>query len=213
MKTAGQVLQETRIQARLEIEDIAKSTKIQPFFLRAIEADDYSHLPSGTVARGFIRNYANYLRLSPETLLAIFRRDFIETSQGQIVPRSMIEPAAAPPFWTPKTTIIAAVSALFGFFAVYLGYQYTLLLGPPSLHLDRPAPDLVTSEEAVVISGRTDPEATLSVNGQLVALDKGGTFFFRLPLKPGLNSISVTARSAHNRGRVITRNVTLTKSP
>ena len=91
----------------LSVEDIEKNTKIRREYLEALENDQYHQLPSGTYARGFIKNYANYLNLSEKTLLSVFRRDFTENEQGQIIPRSMVKPISANKFiWTPKYTLL-----------------------------------------------------------------------------------------------------------
>jgi len=209
MKTAGQILQAARITKRFEYEDVSRITKIRPIFLSAIEADDYSKLLSGTVARGFIRNYCEFLGLNPETVLAVFRRDFIENSLGRIVPRGLADPVAKPSLWTPKTTIIALVILVFTLFGAYIVYQYRLLTGPPSLDLTSPADRQVTSEVNVEIIGRTDPDASLSVNGQLQSLDKGGRFYFRIPLNPGENKIDVTATAKSGKTTTLTRTITL----
>lgn len=209
MKTAGQILQAARIAKRFEYEDVARITKIRPNFLAAIESDDYAQLPSGTVARGFIRNYCEFLGLPPDTLLAVFRRDFIENSLGRIVPRGMADPVAKPGIWTPKTTIIALVVFVFTLFGAYIIYQYRILTGPPSLILTYPTDNQTTSEVNVEIVGRTDPDASLAVNGQLQSLDKGGRFYFRIPLEPGENKIAVTATAKSGKTTVLTRTVTL----
>ena len=209
MKTAGQILQAARLAKRFEYEDVARITKIRPNFLAAIEADDYTKLPSGTVARGFIRNYCEFLGLPPDTLLAVFRRDFIENSLGRIVPRGMADPVAKPGIWTPKTTIIALMVFVFTLFGAYLVYQYRVLTGPPSLVLTSPADRLATSEVNVEIIGTTDPDASLSVNGQLQSLDKGGRFYFRIPLVPGENKLDVAATAKSGKTTTLTRTVIL----
>lgn len=200
MKTAGQFLQETRLAQKKDLDDVARITKIRPQFLQILEADDYTNLPSGTVARGFIRNYSHFLNLNPETVLAIFRRDFVENQQGRIIPRGMVEPVENRSFWTPKTTIIALVALLFTIFGAYLFYQYRILTGPPSLTLS-----LTTLDFSTEVSGRTDPEATLSVNGQPVILEKNGIFSFRVPLNSGANTVAVTATSKSGKTTTISR--------
>ncbi|MBI2008713.1 helix-turn-helix domain-containing protein, partial [Candidatus Amesbacteria bacterium] len=160
MKAAGQILQAARVSRKCEFEDVARITKIRPNFLSAIEADDYVQLPSGTVARGFIRNYCECLGLNPETVLAVFRRDFIENSLGRIVPRGLADPVAKPSLWTPKTTIVAVVIFVFILFGAYIVYQYRQRPGPPSLILASAIDRLSTSEANVELIGRTDPDAS-----------------------------------------------------
>lgn len=205
MKTAGQILKEARLKKRLELEDAARITRIRTQFLSFIEADDYGQLPNGTVARGFIRNYCEFLELSPQQVLAVLRRDFIENDQGRIIPKGMVEPVNHPSFWTPRTTLVATFSLVMTLFAAYLVYQYRVLVGPPPLELTEPVDRVTIGEPTVEVVGRTDPEATVAVNGQLIVLDKGGQFMVRLPVKSGENPIEVIATSKSGRSSQIRR--------
>lgn len=207
MKTVGQILHAARLRRKVDLEDVARITKIRSVFLGRIESDDYRSLPSGIVARGFIRNYSEFLGLDPDHVLAVFRRDFVENPAGQIVPRGIADPVSRPAFWTPKTTVIAAVALIFTLFGTYLFYQYRQLTGPPDLVLTSPLPDAEISAPTVEIVGRTDPEATLVVNDQPIILEKGGAFSLRLPLNSGPNLISVTATSKSGKKSIITRTV------
>lgn len=209
MKTVGQILRDTRIGRHLELEDISRVTRIRGNFLQIIETDDYTKLPSGAVARGFIRNYSEYLGLNPENVLAVFRRDFVENRQGQIVPRGMVEPAEKIGFWTPKTSVLAVVSTIITIFIIYLFMQYRILTGPPELDITDPADKISTSQESVLVIGRTDPEATLLVNGQQVTLEKGGRFSFRVALSPGKNTINITAVAKSGKQATVSRQVSL----
>lgn len=207
MKSAGQILAETRVSKKLEIEDVARITKIRPQFLRLLENDDYQKLPSGAVAKGFIRNYTEFLGLNVEQLLAVFRRDFVENQQGQIVPRGFVEPVSKQALWTPKTTVIAILALVFTIFGGYLVYEYRILTGPPTLVVDQTGNKITSAEDTFEITGTTDPEATIAVNGHLVALDKGGKFSFRVPLNSGENPIKITATSKAGSAATVTKTV------
>lgn len=195
MKSIGQILQETRIAKKLDVGDIARITRIRPQFLMALEADDYSQLPSGAIARGFIKNYSQFLGLSENQILSVFRRDFIENPEGRILPRGIGSPISQPSLWTPKTTIIAIVTTIITLFAVYIFYQYKIYTGAPPLTINSPQDQTRTLENTIEISGSTDPEAVLSVDGRSVALDKGGTYRFRVPLNLGENKVTIVAAS------------------
>ena len=213
MKTVGQILQEARVAKKIAIEDVARVTKIRSTFLTSIEADDYSRLANSAVSKGFIKNYSEFLGLNPNSIIAVFRRDFGENQSGQIVPRSMVEPVNKVSLWTPKTTIIVSVAMVFVLFAGYLIYQYLVLTGPPPLRVDFPQKNISVLEDSIEVTGLTDPEATIAVNGNLVALDKGGQFFVRIPLSLGVNQITITATSKSQKSTSISRTVTLTSEP
>lgn len=210
MKTTGQILKAARLAKKYDLEDVARITKIRPQFLDAIEADDYRRLPTSTVARGFIRNYSEFLELDPAQVAAVFRRDFVENESGQIVPRGIAEPINKQAFWTPRATAITVLTVLLTLFATYLSYQYYVLTGPPKLDVKQTESSITTAEQTYEISGSTDPEATLAVNGQLVALDKGGQFFFRVPLSLGENLVTITATSKS--GKSITKSIVVSYS-
>lgn len=207
MKSAGQILAEARLAKKLDIEDVARITKIRPQFLRLLETDDYQQLPSGAVAKGFIKNYCEFLGLDSAQVSAVFRRDFVENQSGQIVPRGFVEPVSKQALWTPKTTVIAVLALVFTLFAGYLIYEYRVLTGPPSLTVSPTETKATTSEDSFEISGITDPEATISVNQHLVALDKGGRYSFRVPLNPGENVINITATSKSGKTTTVTKTV------
>lgn len=206
MKSIGQILCEARIAKKMEIADIARITRIRPQFLLALEADDYSQLPSGTIARGFIKNYSQFLGLSENQILSVFRRDFVENPEGRILPRGIGSPISEASLWTPKTTIIAIVTTIITLFTVYIFYQYKTFTGAPPLTINTPQDQARTSENTIEITGNTDPEAVISIDSKTIALDKGGTFHFRIPLNLGENKVTIVAASKFGK----TKSATLT---
>jgi len=69
MQTIGQQLKAARESKQLELEKIFEATRIRVVYLQALEADDYSAMPSPVQARGYLRNYAEYLGLDIDKLL------------------------------------------------------------------------------------------------------------------------------------------------
>jgi cytoskeleton protein RodZ len=67
---AGDMLRSAREAAGLSIDAVAQQLKLAPRQVKAIEEEDFSHLPGRTFVRGFVRNYARLVRLDMETVLA-----------------------------------------------------------------------------------------------------------------------------------------------
>jgi cytoskeletal protein RodZ len=67
----GATLRNARIQRGLSIEQAAQDTRISPRFLEALEAEQFDSLPAPVYVRGFLRSYANYLRLDALPLMAL----------------------------------------------------------------------------------------------------------------------------------------------
>jgi flagellar biosynthesis protein FlhG len=61
----GPVLHRIRVSRGVEIEEIAQVTKINPVFIRDIEANRYEALPAIVYVRGFVREIARALHLDP----------------------------------------------------------------------------------------------------------------------------------------------------
>jgi len=208
MKTVGEILKETREKKGLKLSDIEKTTKIKERVLELLEKNEFSKIAEGTIVKGFIKNYAECLDLSSRDVLAIFRRDFIEDKEGQIVPRGIYEPLNQPKIiWTPRATIIAALVILFLSLAVYLFIQFFGLLGRPSLEVSRPQDGEVIKIDKVKIVGKTSPDSLVLVNNEMVLVSADGSFEKTISLLPGENKIKIEAISRRSKKTTISRTV------
>jgi cytoskeletal protein RodZ len=70
MDELGTILRETRQTRGVSIQDVSQVIRIRPRFLEALEEERYDVLPTPVHVRGFLRNYALYLKLDPEPLIA-----------------------------------------------------------------------------------------------------------------------------------------------
>ncbi|MAM33624.1 MAG: hypothetical protein CMH28_00960 [Micavibrio sp.] len=72
-KTAGEILRETRELEGIRLEDIAAYTKIPVKNLRAIEDNNDEDLPAPIYVVGFVKTYAQYLRLDGEEMAELYK--------------------------------------------------------------------------------------------------------------------------------------------
>lgn len=70
MAGIGESLRNARVVRGLTIEQAAQDTRISARFLEALESEQFDALPAPVYVRGFLRSYANYLRLDATPLLA-----------------------------------------------------------------------------------------------------------------------------------------------
>src|SRR5258706_5401603 len=61
--TVGEILRRQRAAHEISLEEIATILRIRPTFLSAIEQNRHDLLPGSTYAIGFVRTYADHLRL------------------------------------------------------------------------------------------------------------------------------------------------------
>jgi cytoskeletal protein RodZ len=70
MTSIGDTLRRERLRRNLELSKIAGELKISTRFLEAMEADDLAKLPGGVFTKSFVRQYAVFLGLDADELLA-----------------------------------------------------------------------------------------------------------------------------------------------
>ena len=98
----GSVLRATRIQAGLELRDVATMLKIRYVFMVAIEEGRYHELPGTAYAVGFVRAYADYLGLDSEAVVQRFK----EEVAGKVSRQNLYFPTPVPEGRVPGGTIL-----------------------------------------------------------------------------------------------------------
>lgn len=89
MTKLGDFLKAEREKRSLSFHEIGMSLKINPKILKAIEDGDQANLPAKTFLRGFVKSYAQYLRLDVNQALQMFKEEY-----GKEAAPSVNEPSA-----------------------------------------------------------------------------------------------------------------------
>ena len=90
----GSTLKHRREARHLSIAQVAEQTRIRPHYLQALENDDLSAIPSMAQARGFLRNYSEFLGLNLDDLSSSARPTESQLPTTAIA--SLAEPLSAP---------------------------------------------------------------------------------------------------------------------
>lgn len=208
MKTVGSLLREARINKGLTPADVERAIKIREKYILAIEADDFGLLPSPSYAKGFVRNYAEYLGLPGESIMAFFRRQMTDSTRTSILPKGMSEPLNTPLIHlTPGRFIALIVSTLLLLFLVYLGRQYILIGRAPPLTITSPTNQQIITTSRLAVEGKTDPDTTVLINGVSTIVRDDGRFYEQVPVTFGVNKITITATSRFGKTTTIVREV------
>jgi len=127
MSSLGGLIREARKKKKLSRVEISQAIKIKAEFLKIIENENWSSFSLDPIAvRGFVKNYAEFLELDQERILALFKRDF----PLAIKPKRKKERTFS---WTPQTTTILVVALFALGLAAYLLWQYFSLKKNPYL--------------------------------------------------------------------------------
>lgn len=209
MKTVGSILKEARIAKNLTLEDVEKVTKIRAKFLDAIEQDAYQLLPSPIYAKGFVKNYGEYLGLESTRVMAFFRRQSVDVKGSAILPNKSEDIGSKGFRITPGRFIALIIGTFILIFLVYFGFQYQKLYLPPHLTITTPLQESIVKEKKLDILGTTNPDATITVNGVSVTVRSDGRFFTQINLEPGVNTITILATSRFGKTTTVVRKVGL----
>jgi cytoskeletal protein RodZ len=207
MVHVGEKFREERVKRGYTLEEIAKATKIRLSFLSAIEKGEYGKLPSGTYAHGFVKNYARFLKLPENEFLALFKREYNEDQFINVLPEGLIKknnfPLGKIKFAQTFTIIILIFIALIA----YILFQYRSAIFSPSLSVYSPKENSVISSRSIVVIGKTDPNTTVYINSELVALEKDGSFKKTISVFPGRTKITIKSVNNFKRVTVLERNI------
>lgn len=80
--TVGQILRSARRNHRVnDLDKIAGELCIRPYYLAALEQDNFTSFPSACYASGFLRNYSSYLGLNANDIIDKYKQEYTGASE------------------------------------------------------------------------------------------------------------------------------------
>ena len=205
MKKVGDILREARLKGGFSIKDSSKFTRIHEQYLKALESGNYTLFSDRVHIRGFIQNYAKFLGLNFEEILAVWRREY-KDEDNKIYTTSSSNGFSGV-FITPKFVMAGLIIVLSLGFSLYLYFQYQSYAGVPPLLIESPEDNLVTTTREIWIKGRSYKNTFVYVNGEEVKTTETGSFRFPVSLDLGLNNIIIKASNRLGKETEIKLNV------
>jgi cytoskeletal protein RodZ len=209
MVKVGQKLQEARLEKCLSLDEVAQQTKIRYNFLSAIEKGEYSKLPSVAYAQGFVRNYARFLGLPEKETLALFRREFDENKNFNVLPNSLTKNKDYLPAGIKIKQSWLIICLIFIVVFGFIFYQFRSNFFNPQVYIISPKDNAVVNSTRLVVLGKTDANTTVTVNNLLVAIDGSGEFRKVISVFPGKSTITIKVINKFGRQTVIKKEVVI----
>ena len=206
-------LRTARAEKKLKLKYISEKLNINHRYLKAMENGDFEKLPPGTYGKSFIKEYSTFLGLESDNLIKIFNKITDENQptgsqnfkKNEFFSKQIIKSYnfLNVPKIAKSIIIIAVVLICF----VYLGIYLKNIISPPEIQIIEPMENLVTDKNFINIIGSTEPEAEITINGEIIFNNSEGIFTKRINLKNGINTITVTAKKKYSRETVIKRQI------
>ncbi|MCL4558253.1 MAG: DUF4115 domain-containing protein [Deltaproteobacteria bacterium] len=113
MDSFGESLRRERELRHVELNEIAKITRIKKSYLQAIETDNFEELPDTAFIKGFIRAYCNYIGLDPDQTVNHFQQFYDENFKLSGQPagkKASVEPQGSRLYITIAVTVAASAA-------------------------------------------------------------------------------------------------------
>lgn len=205
MLSAGEMLFRRRLEAKLTFTQVSELTKIPLTSLKALEKNQFDDLPTYPFLKGMVQNYAKALNLDPVKVVAAFKRDY-DRRQKKIVPVALSQSVGPSSLarWLekPQTLFLAGIILLVSL----VGWSLWRVYQPPRLVIETPV-DGQTAISPVEVKGKTDRDATLTLNGKTINLEPDGSFAAEFSTEPG--AIELTLRASSRRQKTSEKKITV----
>jgi len=127
MGELGDLLRRSREDEGLSLAQAEEATRIRREFLQALEDEEFARLPAPVYVKGFLRNYATYLGLDPQQVLALYAGPGSEIEP--MAPPAMLdeplEPLSLRRFWPVSLVVLAIAILVIGWWAYQQRYGTT----------------------------------------------------------------------------------------
>lgn len=196
-RTLGSLLKSARTKAEVTLDQAEKEIKIPAKYLLALENGDYAGLPAEAYNIGFVRTYAQFLRLDPEKVVGLYREERsvhhlgLASDQVSLSPRKMGD-------WhfliTPK--LVGAIVSVLAFVGLgsYVFIQFNKFSQPPVIDLGVPK-EFTSAKDTVTLNGKTAAGSIVSMNAEPIYVATDGNFTQDVQLSPGVNEIRIVAKN------------------
>lgn len=197
-RSLGTLFKTARRRLELTLEQAEAETKIPLKYLSALEEGDYRSLPAEAYNIGYVRGYAQFLRLNPDNIVQAYRDERSQKWHQVSLQQSPFAPKKVSDWHflvTPKLVAALGIIVVFGGVTAYIVRELRQFTQPPQLLISSVPTEFTTSKDQVTLAGHTTGGSLLSINSEPIFVASDGTFSQDVQLSPGINEITVQAKS------------------
>ncbi len=204
-ETTGEKLRQARHYKNLKIEEAAKQINIRVEYLNALEEENFEKLPAGLYGKNFLKKYAKFLGLKPREILRGWQEESAGEEKNNPFSQKVVKKNKFIIF--PKIIKNLLILAIIIVCFLYLVVYFKKIILPPELIISQPSKNLLIQSDTITVSGQTEPEAEVKINGEIVLNNHNGYFSQDINLKKGMNNIIITAKKKYSRENIINRQI------
>lgn len=208
----GEELKKRREAVGMSVTDVAREAKISSRYIRALEAGEYGVFSARVYAQGVLRRVIKVCRIEDG--------DWFTTTCSREWEAVFAGGGTNPPlrakngaerqnkfFLTPRRLGIGAAA---GFSILLLGFWSARLItfaAPPMLTIQSPADQSGFVDPTVDVTGVTEKESSLTVNGRELTIDERGNFHEKIELPQGVSILRFVSRNRFGKEQAVVRTI------
>jgi cytoskeletal protein RodZ len=198
-ESLGTKLRQARERKNIDIQSASIECKIPEKYLEYLESEDWKALPGEIYVKNFLKKYCSFLGIHFGICFQQYKKQFYKVSlrktaqnRGSFINRII---KSITPHKIRLFLFIFVLISVIG----YIVYATSTYTRPPKLEILSPEQNYSTSENVIIIKGITEPEATITVNGEGFPIESTGNFYIEAKLKYGLNMFEIISQRKHGR--------------
>lgn len=200
-------LKEKIKESNLSPERLSELTKIQIYYIEALEAGEIDKLPPSVYRAGIFKRLSKFLGIDENKVIEMYKNES-QTAEKSPPNASNAVVSGKNSYFilTPRKITIFFGGMLLILVAAYLWYQFDFLIGPPTLAIE-PKEDMVIKDDSLLLKGKTDNGVNLTINGEGVYVSSDGNFSKNIQLAAGLNVIEIKSVNSFGKTNKIIRQI------
>ncbi len=146
----GDILKKRREESGQDLREISNILKIKHAYLKAIEDGAFENLPEAVYVKGYIRKYAEYLKIDPETAINAYVQQISPTQaeNKEVLEQEIVQKKRV----KLRYVIIPALSALFVLTIIFIFSPFSpsekkVSQLPPETKIEGPSTPVETGQE------------------------------------------------------------------
>ncbi|MDO8601520.1 MAG: helix-turn-helix domain-containing protein [bacterium] len=175
----------------ITIEQLSAKTDVPEQYVKAIFNNQPELLPALPYIRNYLLTIADFLGVEREIVLEAYRAEFSAKMSGHAdrLPgnRFALEKKGRKWIWLGALGLIIIIVLSTVLRSAFFGAPYFRLVNPP-----QDAEMFEVGGSTILLTGTTESNGKLSINGEPVTVRADGSFEFEFPLVSGLNMITFT---------------------
>lgn len=202
-KSPLQELKKKRALLKISLADAAKELNISQRHLEAVEDCRLNDLPSGIYGRKIVKEYSAMLGLKDFPVEEMFANADCNRGKDMFSRKTISNSAIVIPQVFKNFAVLGAIIICF----FYLLNRFENVVKPPILQVTYPAENLIIDERDLDVSGYSESEAEITINGDQVLCDSEGNFNQQVNLRDGLNTIVIKAKKKYGSETTVVKQV------